>query len=236
MIRNALRFWPRQFVDVLLVRGAALLIVSIFLALPVFLRDFSTMAEPPDWRTLLGQTLTWTGTILAVIATLHVTGEDFRRGYFRTLFAKPVSPLWYYGQAYLSCAGVYLLTLLAIVGLFAMLQTPVWPMRGLLTALLEFLLIGGMTFGLSRVVRLDWLGAGGLYLLGIVLRNVYPPGDSLRGAVLNVVLPPSHLFTTNYLDSLFSSGPLLWIGAYAMLWLTIGFASVRLIPFGTARQ
>lgn len=103
------------------------------------------------------------GTFVATLIASHgVVSRDRERGYQRFLFAKPVSVVRYYLQAFLVNGAGLLLVLGALIGLTGVLFTRVPP--GILPMLAyagaQYLMIGGLVMLLSTFARYDFaLGA-----------------------------------------------------------------------------
>lgn len=233
---RSLAYFPRQLRDQLVTRGAAMLIIATMIALPVLLTEYDS-AMQVDWEMLLARTLNGMVVFLIMVATYGVIGEDMRRGHFRLLFSKPISPVTYYGQALVAAWIGFALTLLVVTGVFALVREPVWPTDALVEAHVGFLLLGGIVFGLSRFTRLDWVVGLLLMIFGGALRDAWPADASLWGKVVNVVMPPSHLEVTDYFPAAggFDVGPALWIVGYAGLFIVGGLTAVRFVPMGSAR-
>lgn len=237
MNATALRFFPVYLRDLLLTRGAAMAGIALVLLLPSLMMDFSRIRSGMSMTDVLAEALVGMVVFLILVATYGVIGDDVRRGYFRNLFSKPVSPVAYYALAYLATLAALYATLLVATGVFAVVREPVWPGQALVRTFFEFVLLGGVIFGLSRLTRLDWLVGLLLYVFGQVMRTAYPPEESFRGAVLNVVLPPSHLFREGLMDAegIVMSGAL-WIVGYGAVFFAGGLALVRVLAFGTQRS
>jgi hypothetical protein len=234
---RSLAYFSRQLRDLLLTRGAAMLAIAALLLLPALLSDYSHLAGEPDFTSILGNAINGMSAFLIMVATYGVIGEDARRGYFRLLFSKAVSPVWYYAQAFVVAWIGFGVVLLGVVGAFALFVKPVWPTDALLDAHFGFLLLGGMIFGLSRFTRLDWLVGLMLMIFGDVLRDTYPAAESLKGKIFNVILPPSQLDIGDFFSAsgAVHVGPVIWYVCYAGLFIILGLAAVRLVSFGTAR-
>lgn len=233
----ALRFFPVYLRDLLITRGAAMAGIALVLLLPTLLMDFSRLRPAMSMTEVLAEALGNMVTFLILVAAYGVIGDDVRRGYFRNLFSKPVSPVAYYALAFVGTMAALYATLLVATAVFAVVKEPVWPGRALVRAGFEFVLLGGVIFGLSRLTRLDWLAGVLLYVFGQLMRGVYPPDETFRGAVLNVVLPPSHLLREGLLDAdgIVVSGAL-WIVGYGAVFFTGGLVLVRVLAFGTQRS
>lgn len=232
---RSLAYFPRQLRDHLVTRGAAMLIIATMISLPSLLTDYGPVQM--DWRVVLSGTINAMVAFLIMVATYSVIGEDMRRGHFRLLFSKPISPVTYYVQALVAAWIGFALTLLVVIGVFAVVREPVWPTDALVDAHMAFLLLGGIVFGLSRFTRLDWVVGLLLMIFGEVFRDAWPAGESLWGKVLNIVMPPSHLDIVDYFPATggFEIGPALWIVCYAGVFIVLGLAAVRFVPMGSAR-
>ena len=234
MTATLLQYSPRQLRDMLLTRGAAMLVIAVVFSLPIFMG-----AVPIAQRgaaAVLDGTLRAMSPFLVMVATYGIIGEDVRRGYFRFLFAKPISPVWYYAQAFLAALIAFLAAQVIVVAVFALAVEPAWPERWLLERTAFFLGFGSVIFALSRVLSIDWLIGLLLFIVGQGVRYWYPVSESLRGKVLNVVFPPSHLMGS----SLFAVGGIewghvAWVLGYAAMCFAIGLSLVRFMPFGTQR-
>jgi hypothetical protein len=231
------RYLPRLAADYLLTRGGMVLAVGVALLLPVLVttRIASPEVVTPEFlRTALGSFLQNVLTFLVLVAAAGLVGNDVRQGFYRLLFAKPVSPTSYYAAAFgVMLTGVFVVMLL-LTGLYALVATPVWPGRALADVMVRALLLGGLVFAFSRFTRLDWLLGFFVLLLGGLLRTQFPRDESAAGAVLHVLLPP------DLPASLFPAagplwGPIAWAVGYGLLGLGAGLAAVRFVPLGAGR-
>ena len=234
MTATLLQYSPRQLRDMLLTRGAAMLVIAVVFSLPILMG--AVPIPQSGAAAVLDGTLTAMSPFLVMVATYGIIGEDVRRGYFRFLFAKPISPVWYYTQAFLAVLIAFLAAQLIVVAVFALMVEPAWPERWLLERTVFFLGFGSVIFALSRVLSIDWLIGLLLFIVGQGVRDWYPVSESLRGKVLNVVFPPSHLMGS----SLFPVegiewGHVAWVLGYAAMCFAIGLSLVRFMPFGTQR-
>lgn len=140
--------------------------------------------------------LDWTAIALTLLATGGVVSADFAIGHQRTLFAKPVSPPLYYLQRWL-IAGVAVLIGSAVVAQtiasrFGMaLLGPGFVAR---LALL-YLVIGGLVFLMSTLIRGDWLAVAALLAWQTLMGMAHSMGMERGpiGAVLELLLPPRQL-------------------------------------------
>ena len=74
-----LKYFPRQLRDMVLTRGAAMLVIGVVFSLPPWL------ARPNvpdlDLSQLLASSMIGMASLLTLVATYGIVGEDFRRGY-----------------------------------------------------------------------------------------------------------------------------------------------------------
>ena len=191
MTATLLQYSPRQLRDILLTRGAAMLVIGVVFSLPILM---GAVRIPPNGpAVLLDGTLSAMSPFLVMVATYGIIGEDVRRGYFRFLFAKPISPVLYYAQAFLAALIAFLAAQLIVVAVFALTLEPACPERWLLERTVFFLSFGSVIFALSRVLPIDWLIGLLFFVVGQGVRDWYPVSESLRGKIFNVIFPPSHL-------------------------------------------
>lgn len=229
------QYFPRQLRDMLLTRGAAMLVIALMVVLPILIQGVR-IAAGVDPGTLLDGSLRGTSPFLVMVATYGIIGEDVRRGYFRFLFAKPISPVLYYAQAFLAALIAFLAVQLIIVAVWALAVEPAWPERWLLERTAFFLSFGSVIFALSRVLPIDWLIGWLLFGVGSEVRDWYPVSESLRGKVFNVVFPPSHLMESGLFPvEGIEWGHVAWVVGYAAMCLAIALSLVRFMPFGTQR-
>jgi hypothetical protein len=191
-----LRWQARDFVTE---RGAPLLIVATLMGFPIImgLREIRAAAANAAQATVSAQyavvALFAEFSLIAVLSGIHgvVSGERVR-GYYRVLFAKPVSIPRYYAQAYTINGLGLVVTALGVLGAIYALGYPVFPIRVLLMVALVYVSLGGLGFFYSTLARFDWVLMGATWGMAQVLRAVYPAHESRAGQVLNVVLPPFH--------------------------------------------
>ena len=183
---------------------------------------------------------------LALIAAYGLAGQDFRLGYYRALFSKPISVPMYYVLLF-CCAGVafWLVQALAM-GTFAFAGVNAWDPGLALEASVRFTMLATLTFAMSRVTRLDWIFALLILSLGDPLRGAYPAGESIRGWVINVLFPPTHVLDlapaaqqAGQITALLpEAGPewvsVAWLAGYALVCFGIGLLLVRKVPLSSA--
>lgn len=224
-----LKYFPRQLRDMLLTRGAAMLVVGVIFSLPVWLSRSNT--ADVDFSQLLGVSMMAMAPLMTLVATYGIIGEDFRRGYYRFLFAKPINPMLYYAQAFFAALLVFVIVELLIVAVFSVVVEPTWPTGAIKEGMATFVFWGSIIFALSRVTRMDWLIGMTFLVLGNGVRDWFPPHEVFRGKIFNVIMPPTHVFD----PGLFPAdgvdwANVAWAGGYAAVCLAIGLSLVRFIP------
>jgi hypothetical protein len=132
--------------------------------------------------------------ILMTVGT--IIGTDLERGYFRTWFSKPMSPMWFYLQRFL-IGGVVILACPLLLGAGLALATG--GSSGITPDLmgqigLAYLLVGGATTLASRFMSKGYL----VVFLVSIMQNVlhsFASRDFLPGWLLQLhnLLPPFYL-------------------------------------------
>jgi hypothetical protein len=136
--------------------------------------------------------------IFVLLFANGLISTDRLAGYFRFYFAKPVSPLWWYGQhTVLALAGT-LVASASLIGMFAIAVAPVWTFSLLLRALALFCLVGVPVVLFSALSRHDWLWATVAWMVASYMRARFPAGDSLFGTILNALLPPYQVLSIDH--------------------------------------
>lgn len=229
--------------DFVVERGAPLLIVATLMTFPIImtLRSLGDAASPLQaaisGRYAVVQLFAEFSLICVLIGINGVVSSDRVKGYYRFLFAKPVSIPRYYAQAYVVNGIGLVLTALGLLGAIYALGYPVFPARVLLMVVLVYLSLGGLGFFYSTVARFDWVLMGATWGLAQVLRAVYPAQESRAGRVLDVVLPPFHQMRDAGLQ-LARGEPaetrtLLWLLAWGVSGLVLGLLILRRRPLAT---
>lgn len=167
--------------------------------------------------------------VLTVVVLFHgIIAEDRTKGFYRFYLAKPVSPLWFYGQSYaLALAGMAVFTA-GFLAIFSMVVTPAWEWRLLTSGIALALVIGGMIFALSTITSLDWLWMVAVVIVANVLRGRFPRDDSTLGRVLYAILPPNHLTDERAL----SAGEWTWVIGWGVGLFALGLWVLRSRPLG----
>lgn len=152
--------------------------------------DISSIAQLIQvgvWNTCL------TVAILMTVGT--IIGTDLERGYFRTWFSKPMSPMWFYLQRYLIGAVVVLVCPLMLGAGLALATGESGVTADLMAQIaLAYLLVGSATTLASRFMSKGYL----LVFLLSIMQNIlhgFATRDFLPGWLLQLhrLLPPFYL-------------------------------------------
>lgn len=238
MRARLLRYALYQARDYLVERGIHTFLIGIVLFFPIFLALFGvgSPAQLPDdmLRESLTALLPMYGFIAVVIGINGIISGDRQRGYFRFLFAKPVSPPRYYLQAFVvNGVGTVFITALLVL-LLATLAGDPFPSHVLTYVALYWLSAGGVGFLLSAVTRFDWIALALIWWMAQLLRTLAPILGGWYHDPLHVILPPAHLMSSLAQDlaqGVNASTPaLLWVAGYGALCVLLGLAALRLRP------
>ncbi len=135
------------------------------------------------------------GWLVVLIATTGMVSWDRASGYYRSLFSQPVNPGLYYLQRWLIC-GVAVAAFVPLTSLGMLSVAGSFPFSGPLLArlMLTYLLLGGLTFAFSTLLRADWMFAFLFSVLESVLWGLERNGAPLSAfsKLLVRVLPPFH--------------------------------------------
>jgi hypothetical protein len=180
----------------------------------------------PFLRSFLG-VIVYLGALLAMNG---IVATDRTKGYYRFLFAKPVSPARYYGQAF----AIHMLGFLVIAALLASVYGAfVWPLLSvnlLVVVAGMFLLYGGIIFALSAAFRGDWLILVMFTVLSSYLWDKFGQSDSALKAPL-YFLPPLSRTTEIYYavakGSAVDWGLLEWFAGYGAACVIVGMFILR---------
>jgi hypothetical protein len=245
-VRRA-RLWSYllwQARDFVAERGAPLLIVATLMSFPIImgLRGIREQGLP-ETQGVMSATYAVVSlfaefSLIAVLIGINgVVSNDRVRGYYRFLFAKPVSIPRYYAQAYVVNGLGLLTTALAVLGAIYALGYPVFPVRVLWTVALVYLSLGGLGFLYSTLARFDWVLMGATWGLAQVLRAVYPAHSSRAGQVLDVILPPFHQLRDVGLDlargDVADSRMLVWLLGWGISGVVLGLLILRRRPLAS---
>jgi hypothetical protein len=172
-------------------------------------------------------------------ATNGIVSSDRKAGYYRFLFAKPVSPPWYYATVF-GVYGVGLLTVvLVLLGVWAIAVRPLFPLEIFGVVLVLYLAYGGIGFLLSAAWRFDWLSLVTVLLVARLLWTLWGNATGIRHWLL-YLLPPIHR-ADNVADIVMRGAQtpvpwslIAWLGGYGLACFLLGLVVLRKRPLGTS--
>jgi hypothetical protein len=225
-----------QFRDFVLDRGVAILIVG-FLWGYVLVAPFRAAKSPqltldrfsPMWPLLI----TVASSIVSLSVLIAVNGMvsiDRKLGYYRFLFAKPVSVIAYYVQLYFVHMVGVLAAMLILSGVLRTIVPDFSIVNYLLYTALIFVAMGGIGFFISVATRFDWLTLAAVWLGSRVLREFYGAKPGLPGKLVQL-LPPVHKLD-DVANGLIINGSaptndVIWLLAYGALFFVLGLLLLR---------
>ncbi len=225
-----IRYLPWMTWDVIRGPGLGMAVTGVLAAFLITSMTVVTSGSGGEATVFLG-ILDFTVTVFVVLATGGIVSADLGLGYYRTLFARPVSPPLYYLQRWL-LGGVVVLIATTGVGVAAASrigsELPIG--RVLAQSALFYLLLGGLVFLLSTITRRDWL-IGVLVLVaytGLELARSLGAAAAGAAAVLYAVLPPFGLADVG--EAVPVGGALLHVLLYGSALVGAALAVIRVRP------
>jgi hypothetical protein len=138
-------------------------------------------------RGILG-TLVFLG---ALFAMNGIVANDRKQGFYRFLFAKPMTPARYYGQAFFVHWAGFVAVMIVLGLVHGVLIWPVLSRPLLIVIALMFVAYAGIAFLLSAAARWDWMSLVAVTVAATFLWGRY--GESTHPlARLLYLLPPLH--------------------------------------------
>jgi hypothetical protein len=128
--------------------------------------------------------------LLAVLfSSQELIGRSRKLGYYKLIFAKPVSPEMFYGQLFLVNLAGTVMVMAILSGIFTIVAIPVSVWRIAAVTSCAFILLGGIGFVISAFVNFDSIFLIGL--LGVsLLVSTYGESHGGAAAAIAKVLPP----------------------------------------------
>lgn len=195
---------------------------------------------PPDIATrMLRAMVTPLAFLGAFFATNGIVANDRKFGFYRLLFAKPVSPPIYYAVTYVVYGVGVVGVALALLGIWSVAVRPMFPVELLGVVLVMYLAYGGIGFLLSAAFRFDWLSLVAVLLVANVGWSVWGGAEGLRHWVL-YLLPPVHRAQDVYaivMAEPFRATPwrsVFWLAGYGLVCFVSGMLVIRRRPLGTS--
>lgn len=129
----------------------------------------------------------------ALLSVAGIVSNDRKHGYFRLHFAKPISVLRYYAQAFLVSWIGALAVVTLLLGVWALLAAPV-PLTGIYKAItLQFWVVGTTGLLMSTLVRWDWVATALIWGGSELLRLIYAREDGPVAWLVRHFTAPTHI-------------------------------------------
>jgi hypothetical protein len=168
-----------------------------------------------------------------LFATNGIVADDRRHGYYRLLFAKPVSLVVYYAQKFAVYGAGFLVVSSVFFALYNATVERFFPPALVPTVALVFVALGGIGFLLSAAWRFDWLSLATVYFGARILWELFGQDAGWRGMIVRA-LPPVHLLDGVYVavrgGRELPAGDLAWLVGYGLACLALGLVVVRRRP------
>jgi hypothetical protein len=172
-----------------------------------------------------------------VIVCSSLVSGDRMQGYFRFLFAKPVNLVQYYVQLWLLTGVCVIALAVALTWLWGVIEAPVAIGRIAATFAVSYVVVGGLSFLLSTLMRFDWLMTLVLWTLAQVAGTVFSDRPAIK-AIVGALLPPSEHYTAVRQALASATAPvpatdLAWVLGYGVACLIIGLVILRKRPMAS---
>lgn len=166
----------------------------------------------------------------ALIAMNGIVSNDRKLGFYRFLFAKPMTPAAYYGVEFVVNAVCFLVLAALLAVLYGVIIEPVMNVRLLVVIGAAYLCYAGLGFALSALSRWDWLSLVAVAGAAEILWKMYGQSASPLAALLRL-LPPVHRTSEVYAATARGT-PLpwqsvLWLAGYGAIAFIAGLAILR---------
>jgi len=174
----------------------------------------------------------------ALFAMNGIVANDRKQGFYRFLFAKPMTPARYYGQAFFVHWAGFVAVMIVLGLVYGALIWPVLSRPLLLVIALMFVAYSGIAFLLSAAARWDWMSlvavtVGATFLWARFGESTHPLSRLLY------LLPPLHLVDEVYASvsgaPVYASGAptvipwsiLAWLAGYGAACFAAGLVVLR---------
>ncbi|MEP6731775.1 MAG: hypothetical protein ABJE10_14105 [bacterium] len=166
----------------------------------------------------------------ALFAMNGIVADDRKKGHYRFLFAKPVSPSRYYGQTFLVHWAGFVAVTCVLALIYGAVVAPLIGAQLVYVSALMFLMYAGITFALSATARWDWLLLLAFTLFATFLWGRFAESTSVAAKLL-YLLPPLHR-TSEIYDAVargagLKVGLLAWFAGYGVVSYVLGLVVLR---------
>jgi hypothetical protein len=166
----------------------------------------------------------------ALFATNGIVADDRKKGHYRFLFSKPVSPSRYYGQSFVVNWAGFVAVAGGMALIFGALVAPMPATPLMYVVALMFLMYAGIAFALSAAARWDWLSLVAMTVFASFMWGRFGESTSVLAKLL-YLLPPLHR-TSEIYDAVARGTPvntslLAWFAGYGVACYLIGLVVLR---------
>ncbi len=220
-----------QFRDFVIERGIAIVIIGLlwgYLQIEPMRRvlGYSWDSIPPQAVTRVVTFLAGSIVSLSVLIALNgIISTDRKLGYYRFMFAKPLSPVRFYGQLFFVYLAGLIAAMLLLSGLFVFFAARFNVVNLVLYVILIYIALGGIGFFISAATKYDWVALAAVWVGARILRTVYGEKPDWRSKAVEL-LPPVHR-VDEVSASLIAYGSaaatdVLWLAGYGALFFALG--------------
>lgn len=169
-----------------------------------------------------------------LFATNGIVANDRKMGFYRFLFAKPVSAPRYYANAFAANGIGLLLVGLLLLAAYALFIDTVFPASFAPIVVAMYVAYGGVGFLLSTIWRFDWLSLVSVALLANFGWQMWGDDRGVRGWLVHL-LPPTHkagellTYVAGSVD-VFPLRSLVWLTGYGLACFLLGLWVLRFRP------
>jgi hypothetical protein len=224
-----------QFRDFWVERGISILIIGFlwgFVLIEPLRRAMGAQLAAPQ-SPVLGLVLQVASAVVSLAVLIALNGmvsTDRKQGYYRFLFAKPVSAVAFYAQLFFVYMAGVLLVMLVLAGLLPAVLPAFSVVNYLLYAAVIYLAMGGIGFFLSVTSRYDWLSLAAVWLGSRILRDVTSRFNDWRTRLAEL-LPPVHkldqVASSLILNRTAQVSDVVWLVGYGLFFFGLGLVILR---------
>lgn len=176
---------------------------------------------------------------LGVLVAVHgIVSEGRRLRYYRFLFAKPLNPLAYHGQAFVVNGLGFVVLASALIGIFSLWVHPVWSWQFVTALAVVYLAFGGIGFLISTLTRGDGLILMVVIMVAYSLWDSWGKASGWRHWVVRALPPMPRVADLVSLAfgkaAAFPWESTLWLAGYGLVCFAIGLVVLRYRSFGEA--
>ena len=226
-----------QFRDFVMEKGIAIVLIGLILGyLQLLPLKLGAGQLDPAMKTRFVTAMASNFLTIFVLITMNgMISTDRKQGYYRFLFAKPLSPVSYYAQLFMVHLAGYLAAVLVLCGAFYLAAGSfnVWNL--VLYAGLIYFAMGGIGFLISAVSRFDVMTLAIVWLGSRVLRAIFADEGDWRSKAVQLLPPVHRIDGVASSLILFGSAPgrdIAWLVGYGALFLVLGLVVLKYRPFG----